>query len=389
MHPPGATTKLNRIADECVIQPGVAPAAALGWARRTSSDWTLAVGSGGSPRGGGRRLDPMAPFDLASVTKPFVALVAARLVARGRLEWQAPLARWVPELAESASGDCPIEHFLSHRSGLIPHLELFAPLRNRRVVSRWQALRLAANARREDCRGTRPGAGFPPVYSDLGYLLAGLALERAGEQPLDGLVEDEVCSPLRLDVGSVRQWIGRGATAEGLVPTELVAWRGGDVRGVVHDENAWALAGHGMAGHAGLFGSVTSVLRLGLEVLEARRGRSRWLSDSAVEFLVAERPGGTLRLGFDAKSATGSTAGVRCGPRTFGHLGFTGTSVWCDPDAEVVTALLTNRVRPTRNNMAIRQARPIVHDALFEAAHRDHDGSVVRPNASVSRRPAI
>jgi CubicO group peptidase (beta-lactamase class C family) len=329
----------------------------------------------------GRTLDPSSPFDLASITKPFVALTATRLVARHQLEWQTPLARWVPELRDSASADCPLEHLLSHRSGLVAHLELFAPLRHRRAVARWQALRWAASARRMECLGPRPSSGFSPVYSDLGYMLGGLVLERAGARPLDHLVHDEVCSPLMLDAGSARQWFARGWSADGLVPTEIVRWRGGSLQGVVHDENAWALAGHGILGHAGLFGSVLSVLRLGVSVLEARRGASRWLAKTAVDFMVAERPGGTLRLGFDTKSDGASAAGTRAGPGTFGHLGFTGTSVWCDPDASVVTALLTNRVRPTRTNVAIRNARPLIHDLLFEAAHRARPGSVTLQGA--------
>jgi len=87
-----------------------------------------------------------------------------------------------------------------------------------------------------------------------------------------------------------------------------------------------------------------------------------------LEWLVRERPGGTLRAGFDGKSPAGSSAGSRLGPRSFGHLGFTGTSLWIDPDARIVVSLLTNRVCPTREHLAIRAARPWVHDALFDAA---------------------
>jgi CubicO group peptidase (beta-lactamase class C family) len=82
---------------------------------------------------------------------------------------------------------------------------------------------------------------------------------------------------------------------------------------------------------------------------------------------VRERPGGTLRAGFDGKSEQGSSAGSLAGPRSFGHLGFTGTSLWCDPDADRAVVLLSNRVCPTRDNMRIRAARPAVHDALFRA----------------------
>jgi CubicO group peptidase (beta-lactamase class C family) len=88
----------------------------------------------------------------------------------------------------------------------------------------------------------------------------------------------------------------------------------------------------------------------------------------ALEWLIRERPGGTLRAGFDGKSPEGSSAGARLGPASFGHLGFTGTSLWIDPEARVVVSLLSNRVCPTREHLAIRRARPWVHDALFDAA---------------------
>jgi CubicO group peptidase (beta-lactamase class C family) len=84
-----------------------------------------------------------------------------------------------------------------------------------------------------------------------------------------------------------------------------------------------------------------------------------------------------LRAGFDGKLETGSSAGTKPGPRTFGHLGFTGTSIWCDPDARVVVVALTNRVSPSRENTGIREARPRVHDALFEAAIRLRGGDLV------------
>src|SRR6185312_6796422 len=103
-----------------------------------------------------------------------------------------------------------------------------------------------------------------------------------------------------------------------------------------------------------------------LDALDRRPGAV--LGDADVARLVRERPGGTLRAGFDGKSAEGSSAGERMGARAFGHLGFTGTSLWIDPDAAVVVVLLTNRVHPTRENVAIRAERPRVHDALYARA---------------------
>jgi serine-type D-Ala-D-Ala carboxypeptidase len=149
-------------------------------------------------------------------------------------------------------------------------------------------------------------------------------------------------------------------------PTETVPFRGGEVRGVVHDENAWALSGHAASGHAGLFGTALSVARFGAALLDAVNGRSEvWLRRSDLLPLLRERPGGTLRAGFDGKSVVGSSAGASAGPHSFGHLGFTGTSLWCDPDADRALVLLSNRVCPTRDNTRIRAARPAVHDALF------------------------
>src|SRR5690606_36072966 len=116
--------------------------------------------------------------------------------------------------------------------------------------------------------------------------------------------------------------------------------------------------GEGGSGHAGMFGTIAAVLAFACEAADAvEMGDARWL--------VAPWPDGASNLaGFDGKSATGSSAGSRAGPRTFGHLGFTGTSSWIDPDQGVATVLLTNRVHPTRENVRIRAARPQVHDAL-------------------------
>jgi CubicO group peptidase (beta-lactamase class C family) len=145
-----------------------------------------------------------------------------------------------------------------------------------------------------------------------------------------------------------------------------VAWRGGEIVGAVHDENAWAFCGKEVAGHAGLFGTAEGVARFGAGVLDALAGRlPGWLTQAEADVLTRPRAQGTLRAGFDGRAAEGSAAGAAFGPRAFGHLGFTGTSLWCDPDADVVAVILTNRVNPTRDNIAIRRARPLLNDALF------------------------
>jgi CubicO group peptidase (beta-lactamase class C family) len=108
-----------------------------------------------------------------------------------------------------------------------------------------------------------------------------------------------------------------------------------------------------------------------MTVLDALTEHRRdFLARKDVEVLVQARPGGTLRAGFDGKSAEGSSAGTHFGPRSFGHLGFTGTSLWCDPDAGIVVVVLSNRVSPTRDNVLHRQYRPRLSDALFLLAEQ-------------------
>jgi CubicO group peptidase (beta-lactamase class C family) len=310
------------------------------------------------------------PFDLASVTKPLVALAMARLARQKKLSLAEPLAELVPDLAGTFAGTAPIELLAAHRAGLAAHIELFAPLRDGGKLDRQGAILRAAESRRPDCEGARPSEGFAPVYSDMSYLLLGLAVEARAGEPLDAVVKREITSPLGLadHIGSARQLRASHADFDSRVaPTEVVPFRGGVVRGVVHDENAWALYGDALAGHAGLFGDARAVLAVGEAVLRALASDDGWLGPADLEPLVRERSGGTLRAGFDGKSAENPSCGARLGPRTFGHLGFTGTSLWIDPDSAFAGVLLTNRVHPTRDHIAIRKARPAVYDAIIDA----------------------
>lgn len=354
-------TSLDQVAER-VVRAHVAPSATVAVAARVRASFRV---SHGSFTQGDVRGDPI--FDLASVSKPFVAVTAARLARAGTLSLAAPLAAYLPELSRTESGALPLIAFLSHRAGLESHRTLFAPLVAERPFERRAALWEAASARRADARGAAPAAGFAPLYSDLGYLLVGAALERVTGSELDELVELEVSKPLGISVRSARSWLRAGERfSERVVTTETIAFRGGPVRGVVHDENAWAFAGHGAAGQAGLFGDAESVARFGAALLDALAGRdASFLNQRELDELVRPRPLGTLRAGFDGKSETGSSAGNRASGATFGHLGFTGTSLWCDPVAERVVVLLSNRVCPTRENLRIREARPRVHDELF------------------------
>lgn len=346
-----------------VVSEGVAPVAAAGWAaRRGDGRWELSAGGATD-----------AFFDLASLTKPMTALAVARAsLAQRRLGTLLAVARGTP------SDDTTFELLLAHRAGLEANLPLFRPLTEGRAVVVSEALKQASSARRADAPGSVPvpRQGFAPLYSDLGYILAGQALADAvGTCDAGDAIAKLVVEPLglTLELGTARTLEALGKEArfsERVVATEVVAWRGGEIRGRVHDENAFALTGDGGSGHAGMFGTVGSVLAFGVAALDAiSRGRGPLATDDDLDWLVRPRAGGTLRAGFDGKTeGGGSTAGERSGPRTFGHLGFTGTSLWIDPDAEAVVVLLTNRVHPTRESSGIRAARPRAHDELFALA---------------------
>jgi CubicO group peptidase (beta-lactamase class C family) len=336
---------------QSVVQAQAAPDVAVGCAAQGKGGWVTDVGG---------VIEEL--FDLASLTKPMTALAVARregLAAR-------TLGSVLPEVAETASAGATIELLLAHRAGLSAHLPLFEELL--RGKARTEVLAEAADARRDDARGAPPREGFAPLYSDIGYILAGLALARhAGTSDAGEAIARLVVEPMGLaaSLGTARELEARGIDVVArAAPTEEVAWRGGVVRGRVHDENAWMLTGAGGSGHAGMFGTVAATLAFGCGVLDALEGPA----GGRLAWLVAERQGGTLRAGFDGKNAEASSAGSRMGPRAFGHLGFTGTSLWIDPDAAVVVVLLTNRVHPTRANVKIREARPVAHDALFARA---------------------
>jgi CubicO group peptidase (beta-lactamase class C family) len=334
----------------------VAPDVAAGCSVKRVAGWRSDMGG-----------DTETYFDLASLTKPMTAVA----VARSSLARTDRLAGLCPELGATKSAEAPLELLLSHRAGLTAHIPIFHPLVSGGTIDASAALHTAADARRDDAQGDYPPGGFAPVYSDLGYALAGHALARhtgtrdAGEAILRLVVH---VLGLEAQLGTARDLDLAGQRDElRVAPTEDVAWRGGLVRGVVHDENAWALTGLGGSGHAGMFGTVTAVLRFGEAVLDGLEGEGPF-AGTDLAWLVAPRPGGTLRAGFDGKSVTGSSAGERFGARSFGHLGFTGTSLWIDPDARIVAALLTNRVSPSRANEALKKARPFAHDALHAHA---------------------
>jgi CubicO group peptidase (beta-lactamase class C family) len=305
------------------------------------------------------------PYDLASLTKPFVAIAALRLAQQGLLDLHTPIGHWLPELEGTPGGESSLALLLSHRAGLSSWGNLFQESTAAPGSPAMRAFMLREAAVRT---ADKDEAGAQSVYSDLGYLLAGEALARASQRDLDEIVRREVTEPLGL-AGEVFYAAALSAAPRGrldqiVAPTELCPERGRIVRGEVHDENCAAFGG--IAGHAGLFGTSRAVLEFGLSVLSALHGRSTWLDQALLRWALAPRRGGTHVVGWDTKSDVGSSAGSRFSERAFGHLGFTGTSIWGDPARGFVAVLLSNRVHPTRENGFIRAFRPAFHDAAVD-----------------------
>jgi len=354
-----------------ILASGAAPGASAAIAAYRNGRWYQALGVAGTHTHDDSRpvtIDTL--YDLASLTKPMVAALVARLAERGALAWDAPLGALLPALRGSASAAAPLSLLASHRAGLVAHLRL-GDAREGPPADVWPWLARCADARRDECRGELPPEGFAPLYSDLGYILLGHVASEVTGVALDVLLDREVCAPLAMEVASARAFERRlgDAFRARVAATEVVAARGGELSGVVHDDNAWELVGRGLAGHAGAFGTARGVLSFARAMLDALGGRSAgWLAPRTAGELTRERPGGSLLMGFDGKAPSGSSAGSRFGARAFGHLGFTGTSLWCDPDQDIAVVLLTNRVSPSRDNITIRSVRPDVHGELFGLA---------------------
>jgi CubicO group peptidase (beta-lactamase class C family) len=348
-----------------VVSRHVAPGASAAVTVRCGEVWcTLFAQAGQLAPDDPTRVSLTTVYDLASVSKSLFAFALARTFDRRVLSARDHLADVLPAARNSPSAETTLEQLLSHRSGLSAHSELFAPLRDDLPWDRDEALRSAA-------RSIVPGVGsaqagsLPVTYSDLGYILLGEALKERLGAPLDRLLEDELRAVGVAGLASSDRL--RLHDAWWVAPTEHVAWRGGLLRGVVHDENAFALSGWGCSGHAGAFGDAKGLVQFAQLMLDVAGGRSAALSPDSRALLLNRRAGGTHRAGFDSKAAHDSSVGDVLGEQCFGHLGFTGTSFWCDPIADLAVVLLTNRVCPSRANTAIRQARPRVHDHLAAA----------------------
>lgn len=296
-------------------------------------------------------------FDLASLTKPLATTAAAlTLVGNGLLDLREPAATFFPEWRGEDREPATIRDLLEHAAGLAARL-LDAPPGNRREFEH------------DIC--TMPLEYTPrskSIYSDLGFILVGFALEDRGRRTLDAQFATIVP-----DVQ--REWLafgvppGESGRTAPTIPMNEDVRRGRILIGEVHDNYAAALGG--VAGHAGLFGSAGGVGRYARVVLRAARGdsseRAPFSSALVRQALTKSSVAGSSRaLGWDTMLTT-SSCGTRMTAAAFGHVGFTGTSLWIDPDRDRYFILLTNRVCGGGTVDEMRDVRRAFHDALADA----------------------
>ena len=290
-------------------------------------------------------------FDLASLTKVLsTTALVMRHVERGPIALDDAIGRYLPSWAGRDRESVTVRDLLAHCSGLPAHRHFYSQFHGRQAFER---------AIVETPLEYEPRS--KSVYSDLGFMLLGFLLEEFAPLPAQ-------FDALRMQMGGIQdlQFHPPETWKKRTAPTRENAVRGRLLVGEVDDDNTWALGGS--AGQAGLFGTAGAVgecARHLLQVLDGRIGAFR--QETLEEFIRrrADVPGSSRALGWDTMLPT-SSCGSRMSPRAFGHTGFTGTSLWIDPDRGVYAVLLTNRVHPTPANEAIREVRRAFHDAVIE-----------------------
>ncbi len=316
-------------------------------------------------------------FDLASLTKPLAtALSVARLVDRNALDLDQSLGSLVDCGGHDDKKPITIDQLLRHTSGFPAHRPFYSLIARMPWKDRRQALRQLIMA---EPLIHPPGAR--QVYSDLGYMVLAWIVESTTRMRLDQFVDNSFFTPLGLDL--FFRPLGECDVSPGqlkrFAATEQCPWRHRILTGEVHDDNAWAAGG--VEGHAGLFGTAHAVGKLLFHMLTAIQDISipqhpdpsthnatpiNPIPGRVLRQFVQKESGRERVAGFDTPSPVGSSAGGGFPPGALGHLGYTGTSFWMEPDRSIIVVLLTNRVHPCRDNVKIRHFRPRIHDSVME-----------------------
>jgi beta-N-acetylhexosaminidase len=346
---------LNRAVKEGVFPGGVF---AVGWRNNLAVDpcgkFTYDVNS--------MQVHADTIFDVSSLTKVLVTTTAVMMLAESKqIDLETPVGRYLPQFESEAKADpnpqwrklITIRMLLLHTAGLAAHREFFREAKGKHSVLQ----RVIAEPLVRE-----PGTQIE--YSDLGFILLGTIVEMLTGNSLEIFAQERIFGPLGMT--NTRFNPPKSLRAR-IAPTEKDSvYRKQLVHGYVHDENAWAMGG--VAGHAGLFSTAGDVAIFAQMILNGGiYGHRRLLTRATIAQFTSryEVDHAARALGWDVPCAPSSSGRYFSG-RSFGHLGFTGTSLWIDPARDLFVILLTNRVHPSRANTKIRELRPAIHDAIAE-----------------------
>lgn len=344
------------------ITAGAYPGASVVVGRKGYAVWQKGYGRLGWTATSAAVQPDQSIYDLASLTKVVATTTAAMILYdEGRLDLQAPVQQYLPEFTGEGKERVTIEHLLTHRSGLPPGRQL------------WKTARTPAEARQQvlETRLQQP-AGALYNYSDLGPDVLGWVIEKVSGQSLDAFTEARIFAPLGMND---TRWRPADALRARIAPTEVTPPRGYPVHGEVADESAFALGG--VAGHAGLFGTATDLSVFAQMMLNGGEYNGTRLVKEETVRLFTTAVKDHRALGWEV-AAGERGAGQFLSKSAYGHVGYTGTSLWIDPEREMFVILLTNRVHAARARRPGIIIADVRHDLADAAALAVTDEPLLR-----------
>ena len=308
-----------------------------------------------------QKVYPHTLYDLASLTKVIATTTAAMICYdRELFSLDDKVVKYIPEFGVNGKENITIKNLLLHNSGLPAWKKFYGRNLNcDDVINEIYSSELEYKI------------GEKTVYSDLGIITLGKIIEKVTGKSLAYFYVDEIYHPLGMEFSFFSPPDFPFFLKELCAPTEIDNyWRMKTLQGEVHDETSAML--NGVAGHAGLFSNASDISKL-LSVLmnKGKLNDEQFIKQSTVElFTKRYSEESTRALGWDTKSDSGSSAGIYFSKNSFGHTGYTGTSIWADPERNLFVVFLTNRVYPTRENTKIQKVRPQLHNAVIKSIEK-------------------
>lgn len=296
-------------------------------------------------------------YDLASLTKVVATTTAAMIcIDENLFHLNDKVIKYIPMFDNNGKEKITIRNLLMHNSGLPAY-------------KRFYKLYSTADEVIKDIYETKLiyKTGSKTVYSDLSMIVLAKVIEKVTGMPFDKFVKRKILNPLQMKNTFFNP---PGSIKYKIAPTEFDNyWRHRQLQGEVHDETASLL--NGVSGNAGLFSSVGDLSNFLTMILNNGTYKNkRIIKKETVKLFITKQPNSKRALGWDIKSLVKSSAGNLFSPRSFGHTGYTGTSMWVDPEKKLFVIFLTNRVYPTRKNRKIIKFRPVLHDEIIKSIYK-------------------